>query len=635
LITVLLGVVNGAKLDVSIDEKVGTIATYKEVADGSFDYTTNVTGFLNVTNNGNDNVYDIWIAVNLSNVDENIGEKGLVENDDRVEVFTSNFDTVIPKKVKDHLDTNGATHVIHITHIKPGETISLYYDVNDSAIGIENGTVFYVEEKYNTTKIPAYNTKTWKVFFNVSINETLFNGLKGDQNVSMRIVKYLSNQTDDFGSTKWQELFLTGDPQVENGGGNAEVKVYNGNYTNADKSTSVVSHVWLNETVGDKYVNITFNVTGKNNVTEVFSLEPFGFAVLFFDFSSGNLSGSRVIDCFAVGDISLGVNKSGPYWNDAQKKYVDWKANVTIRNEASGLVYTIHEVNMWVTENDIGKINQTRLGPVKYNNNGNGWSLNAKRSLKVPNNWWEFTFDPNKVPVVWANVTFEIVKGENGWNSTDSIGHKQNASYDSDFIVIEKIYVIGKYLVKVTKHVRLNESANNVYDVYLVVENVGGTKSPNVYVYDLIPNNFTAYNWNDTWSDPEDDGNWVNKSSMFITNGSTGDWSSDSVMNGYCFGVYWKLNQLNGGADGDGNWTDWDEIENNQSVVIRYQIKGEGAYRMLDVFVVGIDPIYAENEQTSPKAVFVSGAKSSNYEGFFAFLTMVVSVIGVVVVRRT
>jgi len=52
-----------------------------------------------------------------------------------------------------------------------------------------------------------------------------------------------------------------------------------------------------------------------------------------------------------------------------------------------------------------------------------------------------------------------------------------------------------------------------------------------------------------------------------------------------------------------------DEIENNQTVVIFYQLNGTGDFRVLDAFIVGIDPMYSMNEQTSPKITLVSGAR--------------------------
>ncbi|MEM2328419.1 MAG: hypothetical protein QXY38_06870, partial [Archaeoglobaceae archaeon] len=149
-----------------------------------------------------------------------------------------------------------------------------------------------------------------------------------------------------------------------------------------------------------------------------------------------------------------------------------------------------------------------------------------------------------------------------------------------------------------------------------VVENIGGERSPYVYVYDLIPQNFAEYNWNDEWGDVGEDGNWVNKSSMFAGNGSV-----DNPMSGYVRGHYWRLMPIAPGADGDGSYEDWQEISDNKTVVIFYQIDGTGDFKVLDAFIVGIDPMYSLNEQTAPKITLVSGAKMTNYETTLATIT--------------
>ncbi|MEM2586498.1 MAG: hypothetical protein QXW66_06575, partial [Archaeoglobaceae archaeon] len=75
--------------------------------------------------------------------------------------------------------------------------------------------------------------------------------------------------------------------------------------------------------------------------------------------------------------------------------------------------------------------------------------------------------------------------------------------------------------------------------------------------------------------------------------------------------------------DGDGSYEDWQEISDNKTVVIFYQIAGSGDFKALDAFIVGIDPMYSLNEQTSPKITLVSGAKATSYETTFAAIAFV------------
>ncbi|MEM3391298.1 MAG: hypothetical protein QW226_03200, partial [Archaeoglobaceae archaeon] len=325
--------------------------------------------------------------------------------------------------------------------------------------------------------------------------------------------------------------------------------------------------------------------------------------------------------------------KDGPYVNVTGATW--WRGNATITNEAQGLTYILTNVTMWATQT--GSFNQFVSGQFKCNNSANVQTgnviceynattqsglpreLNATSpSYTVPgsNDWMNFSY--SQVPIIWANATFKLIKSEStGWFANNTTLHDYNATYGSNFIVIEKIYIIGTYLVKVTKHVMFNKTDDekNVFDIYLVVENIGGNESPYVYVYDLIPNNFGEYNWNNRWDDIWST-NYVNNSSMLAGNGSV-----NNPMSGYAKGHWWRLKPLNFTADGDGSYTDWDEIQQNKTVVIFYQINGTGDFRVLDAFIVGIDPMYSLNEQTAPKITLVSGAKMTNYETTLATIT--------------
>ncbi|MEM2503785.1 MAG: hypothetical protein QXN27_06380, partial [Archaeoglobaceae archaeon] len=458
-------------------------------------------------------------------------------------------------------------------------------------------------------------------------------GLNGN-NVLLNITKYLSNQTAHFGSAKWTLLKIEGTPSTNK----SSATVYNGNYTSSDNpDTIVIPDIPLNTTSDEnKYVNITFNVTGNytNSTASPSYFEPFGFAVFTFNLSFGNISGTYVVDVFAIGNASVEVTKDGPYQDSNGDSW--WRGNATITNKAQGLTYILTNVTMWATQT--GSFNQFVSGQFKCNNSasvqtgnviceynattqsGLPRELNATSpSYTVPgsNDWMNFSY--SQVPIIWANATFKLIKSESkGWFANNTTLHDYNTTYGSNFIVIEKIYIIGTYLVKVTKHVMFNKTNDekNVFDIYLVVENIGGERSPYVYVYDLIPQNFAEYNWNDEWGDVGEDGNWVNKSSMFAGNGSV-----DNPMSGYVRGHYWRLMPIAPGADGDGSYEDWQEISDNKTVVIFYQINGTGDFKVLDAFIVGIDPMYSLNEQTAPKITLVSGAKMTNYETTLATIT--------------
>ncbi|MEM3505538.1 MAG: hypothetical protein QW532_04855 [Archaeoglobaceae archaeon] len=388
---------------------------------------------------------------------------------------------------------------------------------------------------------PQGGEYTWKVYFNVSLNETWWQntalgGLSGN-NVLLNITKYLSNQTAHFGSENWALLKIEGTPSTNK----SSATVYNGNYTSSgNPDTIVIPDIPLNITSGEnKYVNITFNVTG--NYTNPTALphyfEPFGFAVFTFNLSFGNISGTYVVDVFAIGDASINATKDGPYQDSNGDSW--WRGNATITNKAQGLTYILTNVTMWATQT--GSFNQFVSGQFKCNNSANVQTgnviceynattqsglpreLNATSpSYTVPSSGDWMNFNYSQVPIIWANATFKLIKSESqGWFANNTTLHDYNTTYGSNFIVVEKIYIIGTYLVKVTKHVLYNSTAstgtNNVFDIYLVVE-------------------IEEYNWNDRWDDIWST-NYVNKSSMLAGNGSV-----NNPMSGYVRGSLLAFN---------------------------------------------------------------------------------------------
>lgn len=608
IITIIMSA-SAAPLEISIEEKVNTTVNMTDYNTQTFEYKTNVTGYVNITNNGNDVLYDIWIALELVNNTTACGALGIVSKPDYATVTRG---ASPPERVDKVL--NDSNCYVHITILRPGDSVVLFYDVNDNAMGIANGAPFDIAESYSPNKIPARGEYTWQVYFNVSLNETWWQStafsLSG-KNILLNITKYLSNQTANFGSADWTWLNLS-DNQTNKGSSSIIDSPY---FVLSTTDGMKVTNVLLNTSASsNKYVNITFKVTGNysNSTAAPQYFEPFGFAVFEFN-ADGNVSGSYVVDVFAVGNASLNVTKDGPDANNV------WRGNVTITNTASGLTYVLTNVTMWATET--GSFTNTISGsyqewkPNVQLGYGESWNTSSGSPPGI-----NFTY--SQVPIIWANATFKLINDQTtGWYfKGNRTLNDTNTSYGSNFIVIEKIYIIGTYLVKVTKHVKFNESASdsssNVFDVYLVVENIGGNESPYVYVYDLIPENFNEYNWNGNWNDIGQDGNWVNKSSMLAGNGSV-----SSPMSGYSKGYYWRLKPLSLGANGNGDYEDWTEIENNKTVVIFYQLNGTGDFKVLDAFVVGIDPMYSLNEQTSPKITLVSGAKATNYETTLATIT--------------
>ncbi|MCS7144786.1 MAG: hypothetical protein NZ879_07180, partial [Archaeoglobaceae archaeon] len=126
LLSLAIATVSSAPLDISVEEKVNTTVTPSSDGTGAitFSYNTNVTGYLNITNKGNDVLYDIWIAVNL------------VNNSTACSLYHSNASSVvsvgpsltIPAKINKPgvFNTTGANCFIHIPLLKPNELVSIF-----------------------------------------------------------------------------------------------------------------------------------------------------------------------------------------------------------------------------------------------------------------------------------------------------------------------------------------------------------------------------------------------------------------------------------------------------------------------------------------------------------------------------
>ncbi|WP_457549982.1 hypothetical protein [Archaeoglobus sp.] len=637
--TVIVGVVHGAPLDVKMRELINTTVNTTDVDQNGnvvVQYTTNVTGLINITNNAQETLYDIWVALNLANI---TGTPTVYYKPSYANVNIYSGTTNVPQKVLNSMpNSSQANYFIHITLLKPNDVVSVFYDVDDNAMGIANGAPFNVSEKFNTSKIPTDAINTWNVIMNVSVNSTWFANTALDFNqAEVNVTKYLSNDPNHYGNANWQLLYLSNVNAQDEAGSTLTPTTFNNPYDAVDNGQNDVFYVvdTLNNT--NTWLNVTFDVTGQiSGVSQLYALTNFGFATLQFDIignTNNTISGSHILDAFAVSDLNLSVNKSGPYQN-ATGQYALWIGNATFSNPTADLTYNVTSYYLWATNNSlygIGTIITDENTTNQVIKTGNPYWILSPGSSDTTEN---LEFNYSQVPVIWANCTFTIIHDNtNGWWSYENTtqDNVNNPINNSSYIVIEKIYVIKSYLIKVTKHVLWNERAG-AWDVYIVVENIGGMKSPEVYVYDLIPENYSMVNGDWDWTTLSD-ADWVNQSSMLI------DWSNTTNLGvspppGYSEGYYWHLNSLEPNANGDGSYTDWNEIANNQSVVIHYQMNGTGEFHPIDAFVVGIDPMFSTDPQTAHKITIVSGAKATSYESLMALATGILGIVAMVSVRR-
>lgn len=114
----------------------------------------------------------------------------------------------VPQKVLDSMPNSSQTnYFIHITMLNPGDTVSIFYDVDDS--GIDKGHRSMCES-YNVSKIPADAVNTWHVTLNVSVNYTWFSYTALDfSQAEVNVTKYLSNDPNYYGDSRWRLLYLS------------------------------------------------------------------------------------------------------------------------------------------------------------------------------------------------------------------------------------------------------------------------------------------------------------------------------------------------------------------------------------------------------------------------------------------
>ncbi|CAB3289474.1 conserved exported protein of unknown function [Methanocaldococcus lauensis] len=551
-----------------------------------------VTGYLIINNTGdtaNDTLLDVWIAINVSN-----NESGL----EPINPYNINYS--IYNKAPSYTDLPSNLTYIHIPTLPNNTYLEFKININESKVGVP----LIINENYDAIKIPARKCVNWTVTLNISRNISALPNT--NTIVYVNITKYLSNISKYYGDSCWNFLNITNAIPSQ-----GVVVLWNGPYFTGNTNDSLNwTGIILNSTQ-----NATINITIQGNYTyanRTDILAQYGFAIIFFQYS-GTKSGTGVCSAYASGLISISAFKEGPIKNITSGEYNIWYEQGNITNKATKYYFNITNLTIWAA-------NISALDLASYNINPFNIISGSEHSLSSillsPRESWnttkyEFIFDD--VPVVWANCSFRVVNSNiTVLNESDN---EYSPEFGSSYIIVEKIYVIGSYLLKVTKHVI--PKGSGTYEVYIVVENIGSQKTPDyVYVYDMIPYNFTI-------SDI-----WVNQSSMlaqhYNNNPSINYTGFTAVSAGiYNVSYYWALHSLYPSANGDGYWNA-SEIQNNQTVVIHYTLNGTGKFSPSDVFIVGIDPRNSLLPTTSPKITAVSGVIENNYEPLLALLTTIV-----------
>jgi hypothetical protein len=265
----------------------------------------------------------------------------------------------------------------------------------------------------------------------------------------------------------------------------------------------------------------------------------------------------------------------------------DWGFTPTITNtDSESIDYTVSAVTMYVTTSS----NLDYSSAVETSVNSNVGTL-SQSDVWTQDEWKIYDF-PEPVPVGWMDVNLSV----------DLTGSQLSASYltiNGTYKIIEKIYIINGYLVEARKTISKNDTDSDYYDVSLWIHNKGDLATPpTVVVYDIIPQGFTNVSW---LTDPD------------------GRTSVLSPVTGTAY--WWDVGALQ--ADGTAD---------NQTYV-NYTVEGNSEiYQLTDLFILGIDPAYSLNMQTTPVlrtgANVVTGNNSSSLVGMMSMLFLVVGIVG-------
>ena len=592
-----IGLAIAAPLQVDVTEHIAVNATVDGVVDPT--YATDYVGYINISNNDptSDTFSDVWVAVNLTDSVINHSQANaltLVANTTNSAVTWYTDTSVVPAKY--HLDTTGATHVIHISNMPSGTYATLRYQINTSS-----GLPITVSEYYEPNKIIANSNQTWSANLTLYLNTSVVSG-----NLDVNVTKVLSNDSSAFGSENWTVLYLINDSQSQ-----GQTYLGNSPYTGVNGSL-YWENVTLNSSVDSAWVY--FNVTGNNNATNT-TLQRYGYATVNFVIENETLSGSRALDVSAIGPANISGVKGQNTSNASQ-----WNESAIFYNSAGTVTYNLTELDVWAVHGE----HPSQVSPNASVISGSESSNYPNVYVVSGNNYMvNHTFGFEGVPVVWANASYKLIPSESQgfwmYNKTEG---------GNEYYVIEEIYIVNGYLIKVTKHIV--PQSNNTYDIYLVVENLGGLASPYVYVYDLIPNNFTVVS----------NSMYLNQSAMLAQHANnnpainyTGQ-NTNGLPAEYTEGYYWALYPIYPNANGDGSYTDGTEITNNQTVVIHYQVQGSGVFKAMDAFIVGVDPTHSLLSQTTPYVSLIGGSQSKNLELALVILSVIVGVGLIVLVGR-
>lgn len=511
--------------------------------------------------------------------------------------------------------TSNYDYVIHINNLNGSKQATIVCDLNTTVMQNNNQKVFSFAERYTPTKI-VNNGCT-----NVDVNLNITNEYSSSCNISATIQKRLATRGT---GTSWSNLtFNSADGATIN-------NTANGAYAQWD---NVIFEP-------EQTHSFNFTIKACPNMTGNTSKLEMGRVHISFNLANSSCAnetrtGLKVGHVSAVGPGKIEPQKgyNGTFWNETSIFY----------NTAADLNYTVYSMRVWATNGTTppANPNDASISGSEWANCLAGTSYLANGSSVSCNGVKSFQF--NGTPVVWARSILEVTHGgDRGWQSYIQFGNSKNASkpLGSNYMFIEKIWVINDYLIRTTKKV-VPTSQPGCYNISINVTNLGPTCSPYVYIYDIVPpkfnesiSNIVVFNdsqgtgvFNNncdsiakpgnavsnvsqgyllSFADPSASETWnlVNCPNTFNKSQYTGKQVLGGNYSGT--GYYWRLFPLAGSNSGgecvNNKYTNLENMSVERSVIISYTTcaSPNATYYASDLFIVGVDPKNVEGNAAPP-----------------------------------
>ncbi len=467
-----------APLSVYLTERVNATI----IADTYSTYLSawNITGNLTVANLAGEPVYDVYVAVYQNSTLIPAGSSAYpwatVEKPSylsRVYAYIQGVnDTGLPGYVLDKVPAQtGYTYIIfHIPVLQPGDRVVLKYVLTDL-----KGLRFPLKIGETVKPDKILDLVQTDIYVNITVRNTL------GTSIYVKFRKTLppdNGASDGWNNTAGNPVFTaagtasTGVAAVA--AGNPKLWYWTGN--------GAWPGTWIPLAAGSTASVTNLEVTGTANVSEVGGVTTrIGMGVLeAFINVSRPLTGTELGRVQAVAQSSIAAEKT----QEPTAPSTEWNETLVFCDRSGVFSVELYNTTLWATE---------AANPSSTPITG---SVNTQYSAPTPlatllpgqcYTYGPFEFTATVVPWVWASAAAGIVKSETGGWWLYNLTLSGDSSGKSQLQLLESVWAVKGYLIKVVKEVR---NATDGVNVTITLYNIGGSTSPYVSMYDLVPQGF-------------------------------------------------------------------------------------------------------------------------------------------------